>query len=51
MSMEHLPNFNRVDSDDDDNSDDDNAEKRMEEYRQYEKKHKVRRNLLKLAIA
>ncbi|VDM07563.1 unnamed protein product [Wuchereria bancrofti] len=41
MGTEHLPGSNHTDSDDDNSdSDDSNAEKRMEEYRQYMKKHK-----------
>lgn len=50
MGMEHLPRSSHIDSDDDDDdnsdSDDGNAEKRMEEYRQYIKKHKVRHMLV-----
>lgn len=54
MGVEHSSRRNRVDSDDDDDnsdSDDDKAEKRMEEYKQYIKKHKVRRCLLKMPIS
>uniref|UniRef100_A0A8R1Y895 MYND-type domain-containing protein n=1 Tax=Onchocerca volvulus TaxID=6282 RepID=A0A8R1Y895_ONCVO len=50
MGTENLSRNNHVDSDNDDDddsdSDDDSAEKRMEEYRQYMRKHKVRHMLV-----
>lgn len=44
MGMEYLPRYSHADSDDDDDNSDSDAgtvEKRMEEYKQYAKKHRV----------